>query len=218
MVGISKWLVLAAIVLGVAVACQAQVRQRATPTPPANGVLTAGIMPSAKAFLTRATEAAKKWHSDAYLHRLQIIIIDQRVQDKSGDITMTFLSGLDFEFHSNADTQHDYRVSFFRNGDVSELQGQAELIDLPSIKPSDWPLDNVDAWQIALANGGSQFLEQAYQQTRYGDTDCFTRLVRFASVQDKLVWDVGCQTSTIAQDLFRFWIDPQSGEIVERFP
>jgi hypothetical protein len=203
------------LLLSAFTSCHSQVSSSTPGAHQGNEQVTQGIPQSIKAVEQRARESAKQWQSDAYLISAHAI-----VPASQSDGTFTIQDRITFNFRSKADAQHSYLVGFDSKGalDVFKFSDTvAQSDDLP-IESNDWPLDSLDAWQIALANGGSALLKDYQQQTV--DMRCSVSLQRWdptlkPSRTGRVLWDVLCMDA-VTQKSFRFWIDAQNGEVIKK--
>lgn len=202
---------LAILLLSAIVSCRGQDIRNSTPASPANELITQGTPQSVKAFEQRAMEAAKQWRPDAYTIGAHAIVPASRP-----DGTFTIRGRVTFDFRSKTDAQHSYLVGFDSKGalDVFEFSDTVPQSDVLPIESSDWLLDSTDAWRIVQANGGAALLEKYRQQT--ADMRCALSLQRWNPPHTgRVLWHVDCMDA-VTLESFYFFIDAQSGEVVER--
>jgi len=117
-----------------------------------------------------------------------------------------------FQFHSLTTGDSFLSVEFDGEAWSSRVTEQSLSAVTPSpIDRDDWPLDSVDAWSIALANGGEDFLLE-YQDPM---TSMAVELDywRTDTGQERLAWRV--DFFIVHGPSLDIRIDPHSGDIIE---
>jgi len=159
---------------------------------------------SAAQHYDEALRKARLWQSDAYLTGIAAIPGSTEGIGGYPVLVYTFISatapGTFFVANFSAD-----RWS-------SEVAARDSSVPMPlPIARGDWPLDSVDAWSIALANGGEEFLLSHQDPlTNMGLTLDYWRL---HTGQTVLAWDV--RYLVLFTSSLHLTIDPRTGDIVE---
>ncbi len=208
---IPKGLMLAILLVTGCVGPQDRAAISATPTQGTHVVVTQGFPQSVRAFEQRALETATRWRPDAYLAGASVIVPASRP-----DGTFTIRGSVSFDFLSRADVEHWYTVNFDSQGTlkVFEFPSRMTQFDVLPIESSDWPLDSIDAWRIAQANGGSALLQEYEEQTV--DMRCLAVLQRWnPPYSGRVVWDISCMDAVMLKS-FDFEIDAKTGEVIEK--
>lgn len=201
------YVILTLSLLSLIVSCGNQDRIDATPNN-SFPIIVQGMPPSVKAFEQRARDAVKQLQPDAYLVEAGAIVPASRL-----DGTFALAGSVSFDYRSRVDTQSNYHVDFDSGGYPSVFKfSDSNAGDAP-IEASQWKLDSTDAWQIALTNGANALLERYRRETK--DLRCSLTLKNWKlSNKERIVWHVNC-TDVPTRKVFDYWIDPQTGEIIE---
>jgi Tol biopolymer transport system component len=163
------------------------------------------VVLSAADHYEEALERAKEWKEDAYLSR-----ISADVGAWTGDGRL--VPSLTYMFHSptTPDAFYILRLSDGVWSSEEAEQGRGPLKPAP-VDPEDWSLDSTDAWSIALANGGEQFLLQ------YQDPMTIMSVTldywRAGITQGGLAWRV--HYLILYGPSLDMIIDPKTGDIIE---
>jgi hypothetical protein len=161
------------------------------------------LMPSASEHYEEALLRAHEWNQDAYL---------------TGALAHPFASsgvppsvlGLTYHFASPTDPTAFYALRVHHDTWTSEVIDKTAAETSAPIERTQWPLDSVDAWSIALANGGEEFLREHQNPTTTMNATLSHRTIGEKSV---LVWDV--DFNILFGPRLVLMIDPKSGEILE---
>jgi hypothetical protein len=162
------------------------------------------VVLSAVEHYDEALERARGWRSDVYLISIMVLPCPSEGSRREPLIL--------FQFQSPTETDSFCSVT---------LDGEAWSSDVTEVSPlavrsapiarSDWSLDSVDAWSIALANGGEDFL------LRYQDpmTSMAVELDRPRGFMEygRLLWRV--DFFILYGPSLDIFIDPQTGDIIE---
>jgi hypothetical protein len=151
-----------------------------------------------------ALQRAAEWSTDAYLSGIMVIPCGS----KDGGSEPFLL----YQFDSPTGGGSYYSVEFDGEEWISRVtQRGLSGVTPPPIDRSDWSLDSVDAWSIALANGGEDFLSHHQEPM----TAIGLRLDYWGGGEDlgRLAWRVDFLIlSGPSLDIF---IEPQGGYIIE---
>lgn len=99
-----------------------------------------------------ALRRARQWRDDAYLGGARASVAASAADARPA-------AGLTYMFHSPTTPHSFYILRFSAGGWNAEEDTKTALAVTPApIERADWSLDSVDAWSIALANGGEDFL------------------------------------------------------------
>jgi Tol biopolymer transport system component len=151
-----------------------------------------------------ALRRAREWMRDASLVAVRTGVGSSKDARTGPSLT--------FHFDSPSAAHSLYELRFADDGWTSEVVevGSGATVP-PPIHRTDWTLDSVDAWQIALANGGEDFL------LRYQDPmtlmDVTLDYWRTGTGEEALAWRVNCYI--IYGPGLSMLIDPKTGEIIE---
>lgn len=159
---------------------------------------------SAADHYSEALDRAQEWQPGAYLSGISSI--PARSSGAGHDAV------LGYTFHSPS-VPGEFMVLYYSE-DVwsSEVVERDPALSLPLPIPNeDWLLDSVDAWSIALANGGEEFLLRHQDPlTNMGVSLDYWRIEADESV---LAWRVDfLSLFTASLDML---IDPKTGDILE---
>jgi len=162
------------------------------------------IVPSAAEPYGEALSRAREWKPDAYL-----FAITAEVASSSGARP----AGADLAYYFESPTAgRSYLFLGMIDGQWREevLAGSTGVTHA-EIAREDWVLDSVDAWGIALADGGDEFLIEHQEPLTNMDVELTYRPV---GDEDLIVWSVSFSIPFGP----RLWlkIDPLSGKILER--
>jgi Tol biopolymer transport system component len=151
-----------------------------------------------------ALQRAKLWQGDAYLSG--IVAVPGSEEGFGG------YPGLGYSFHSASAPGAFFVANFSADRWSSEVPARNSSVPMPSpIARDDWPVDSVDAWSIALANGGEEFLlSHEDPLTNMGLTLDYWRLNSGRTV---LAWDVSYLV--LFGSSLHVTIDPKTGDIIE---
>ena len=106
---------------------------------------------SAAQHYEEALQRATLWQSDAYLSGI--------VATPGSTAGVGHYPGLGYSFHSASAPGAFFVANFSADRWSSEVATRDSGVPLPlPISRADWRLDSIDAWRIAQANGGSEFL------------------------------------------------------------
>jgi Tol biopolymer transport system component len=110
------------------------------------------VVPSAVRHVGEASYRARQWREDAYLSRISADV-GASVGDRRVTPSLTYM-------YDSPSTPDAFYILDFANGAWASEEAAKDLAALiPSpIRSEDWSVDSTDAWSIALANGGEQFL------------------------------------------------------------
>jgi hypothetical protein len=160
-------------------------------------------VPSAVEHYEDAFRRATEWNEDAY-----IIAIMVDVSSSSGEPLTA--AELGYLFQSPTERRSFLTVRLTGDQWTSEVLNRSSSAMRPTIAREDWVLDSVDAWSIALANGGEEFLMQHEEPAPRIDV---TLTYRPVGEEDVLVWSV--HFSILFGPSFLLHIQPVTGEILE---
>jgi Tol biopolymer transport system component len=150
--------------------------------------------------LHRATE----WRADAYLSGIMTL-----PSPSEGSASAPFLM---YQFHSASTGDSSYSVELDAEAWSSSVTEQSLSALSPSpIYRQDWSLDSVDAWSIALANGGEDFL--LHYQDPMTSMSVTLDYWHTGTGQERLAWRV--DFFIIHGPSLDMRIDPHSGDIIE---
>ena len=161
---------------------------------------------SAADYYPQALDKARQWRPDAHLDLIS-------TSPAPSALTMD-LPYLCYFFDSRAAETTFYEVCLRQGTWRGEAVSEAgSSVTYPPIKREDWALDSVDAWAIAEANGGEDFL------LKHQDPLTMMAITlsheRIGDREDVLVWRVwyrvGSATVYSALDMM---IDPKTGDIL----
>jgi hypothetical protein len=161
------------------------------------------VVPSAQQHYDEAVRMATDWSADAYLTRVTAGVASSSGVPPTGGY-------LTYMFDSRTSPTEFY---------VARLTGgkwTSDVIDQPAggtdspIQPDDWILDTVDAWSIAMASGGEEFLIEHQEPST---TMKATLLYRTIGEESLLVWDV--DFNILFGPRLVLMIDPKTEEILE---
>lgn len=161
---------------------------------------------SAAEHYDEALDQAIPWKPDAYLSRLSADVASSRIDDNIPDERLTYM------FDSPTDADFTYVLDFIGGSWSSDLipAGAVE----PPIQREDWLLDSVDAWSIALANGGEDLLTE--HQDPLTVMLVILEHVRVGDVEDVLVWRVVYLVEPGGPgNRLDISIDPKTGDILQ---
>lgn len=149
-----------------------------------------------------AMDRARRWKPDAYLSS-----ISAGVAPSSNPYAWLL-----FMFDSPSTPDSVYELHFIGETWTSRLLAKGSMTGMASpIKREDWSLDSVDAWSIAQAHGGEDFLLRHQDPT----TSMTVTLAywRVGTTQDVLAWRASYLI--IYGDSLSIMIDPSTGDILE---
>lgn len=161
---------------------------------------------SAAEHYDQARETAVNWQTDAYLVRVSAI---------PASSASRFGPALTFMFGSPSAPHSTYVLHLLQGTWESTVlrKGAGEDMGWP-IKPEDWPVDTVDAWSIAQANGGRDFL--AAHRSSQTSKMLILKYQSVGTAENVLAWRVLylAHPARPGGDL-DVVIDPKTGEILE---
>jgi hypothetical protein len=160
-------------------------------------------VPSAVEHYEDALRRATEWHGDAHL-----IVIMVGVASASGQPLTP--AELGYLFQSPREQRSFLSLRLTGDRWTSEVLKPTSAATRPEIARQDWVLDSVDAWSIALANGGEEFLMQHQDPAPQIDV---TLTYRPVGDEDLLVWSV--HFSILFGPSLLLHIQPVTGEILE---
>lgn len=161
---------------------------------------------SAADYYSQAVEEATQWRPDAYLAGVS--------GSPGASALIMHLPYLCYYFDSPTSETAFYDVCmWYGTWKAEAVSKAASSVTYPPIKREDWTLDSTDAWAIAQANGGEEFLLKhqdpltmmsvALSHERVGDRE------------NVLVWRVWYRVgSATVYDALDMMIDPKTGEIL----
>lgn len=164
------------------------------------------LVVSAADYYPQTMDEARQWKPDAHLGRIGA--------SPAASALIMQMPYLCYYFESASAESEFYEVRLrhgtWRGEAVSKA---ASSVTYPPIKREDWTLDSVDAWAIAQANGGEDFL------LRHQDPLTMMAITlsheRVGDRENVLVWRVwyrvGSATVYSALDMM---IDPKTGDIL----
>ena len=163
---------------------------------------------SVRRLYPESLQIAQKWRADAYLVRAEtdfvIGVCDSR------DLYYNFV----FRSHSSP------LMQIFLSYDSTKDSLREKLFAVPAdstehdteISDTDWPVDSVEALQVAQAHGGSEFL------ARHSSSNNLSLLLRLEKrlegQQTRTVWFVSYYDQ-LAAEVLRVVVDASTGEVVE---
>jgi hypothetical protein len=159
---------------------------------------------SAAQHYDEALQRATRWQADAYLSGM--------LATPGSMAGVGHYPGLVYSFHSTSAPGSFFVANFSADRWSSEVAARDSSVPMPlPIARDAWPLDSVDAWTIALANGGEEFLlSHKDPVTNMGLTLDYWRL---NTGQTVLAWDV--RYLVLFTSSLHLRIDPITGDIVE---
>jgi Tol biopolymer transport system component len=148
---------------------------------------------------------AREWRPDAYLSRISanvaVSVSDSRP-----------LPRISYTFHSPSTADSFYILDFSSGGWSAEEDTKAAIaVTPPPIIEEEWSLDSVDAWSIALASGGEDFL--VHYQDPMTSMSVTLDYWRTRMGEERLAWRV--DFFTVHGPSLDIRIDPQTGDIIE---
>jgi hypothetical protein len=161
------------------------------------------LIPSAADYYKEALLRAQEWDQDAYLTQALAHPFASSGAPPS-------VLGVTYLFMSPASPTASYAVRMHEDQWTSEVLEKTPVETSPPIDRSQWPLDSVDAWMIALANGGEEFLIEHQEPSTSMNA---TLLYCMIGEESLLVWDVDFNILFGPRLMLR--IDPRTGEILE---
>jgi hypothetical protein len=161
------------------------------------------LMPSASEYYEEALLRAQVWQNDAYLTHVDVYPFG------SSGVPSNVL-GITYDFESPTEPTAFYALRVHQERWTSEVIDKTPAESPPPIERGQWPLDSIDAWSIALANGGEEFLMEHQEPTTTMNATLLHRTIGEESV---LVWDV--DFNILFGPRLVLMIDPKSGEILE---
>jgi hypothetical protein len=161
------------------------------------------IVPSAAEHYEDVLQTARDWKSDAHL--ISISLSAALPSSRVGP-------WISYYFESPSTGSSFFEVRFMLGEWTSEVlhKGPMALTSLP-IQREDWLLDSIDAWRIALANGGRDFLLH-YQDQAMSKTVGLDHW-RAGTEQERLAWRV--DFFIVLGPSLDIFIDPENGDIIE---
>jgi hypothetical protein len=161
------------------------------------------LVPSAQQHYDEAVRMAADWKADAYLASVTADVASSSgVPPTGGHLT--------YMFDSRTSPTEFYVVRLTQGTWTSEVLGKTAAENSRPIEQNHWPLDSVDAWSIALADGGEEFLMEHQEPRTSIDA---TLLYRRVGEESLLVWDV--DFNILFGPRLLLMIDPKTGEILE---
>ncbi len=152
-----------------------------------------------------ALSRARHWRDDAYLSCISAYVASS-TGDSGPDASLTYM------FDSPSTPHSFYILRFSAEGWSAEEDTKTSLaIRALPIERRDWPLDSVDAWSIALANGGDDFLLR-YQDPMTSMTVTLDYW-RTRMGEEVLAWRV--DYLIMPSPSLDILIDPKMGDIIE---
>jgi hypothetical protein len=149
--------------------------------------------------LRRATE----WKRDAYLFSVTADVASSSGAPPTG-------GDLAYYFQSITTRRSFLTLRLIDGAWTSEVNSKTSAETYPAIARENWVLDSVDAWSIALANGGEEFLIEHQEPLTSMQA---TLMYRAVGDEDLLVWSVDFLILFGPRLLLE--IDPATGEILE---
>lgn len=159
-----------------------------------------------KEYEEHARAIAREWEPDAFLFSVAVKPLSKNLNPRGQTPDR-----LSFQFVAPNNTWESLAVTFALDG-TPEIS-RWPLADSPNeyipIQQSDWTLDSTDAWRIALE-------EIQETTTRPNEINATMHLERWNPPRSgQVLWYVGNRSSAPGVSL-RIWIDPKTGEIVDR--
>jgi hypothetical protein len=160
-------------------------------------------VPSAAEHYAEAMRRAIEWEADAYLFSVTADVGSASGAPPSG-------GDLAYYFQSIATQTSFLTLRLIDGAWTAEVIPKSSAESYPAIARDEWVLDSTDAWSIALANGGEEFLVEHQEPL----TSMAARL-RHRTVGDQqlLVWEADFLILFGPRLLLA--IDPTTGEILE---
>ena len=151
-----------------------------------------------------ALDRAKQWREDAYLSGVFVSPTPSEERARK--------PWLVFDFDSLSTSEGSYVVEFDGEAWRSWVRELGPHVMRPTpIGRDDWSVDSIDAWSIALANGGEDFLLH-YQEPMTG-MGVQLSYRRVGSEHLRLEWTV--DFSILFGPSLKIFIDPHTGDIIE---
>ena len=151
-----------------------------------------------------ALDRAKQWREDAYPSGVFVSPTPSEERARK--------PWLVFDFDSLSTSEGSYVVEFDGEAWRSWVRELGPHVMRPTpIGRDDWSVDSIDAWSIALANGGEDFLLH-YQEPMTG-MGVQLSYRRVGSEHLRLEWTV--DFSILFGPSLKIFIDPHTGEIIE---
>jgi Tol biopolymer transport system component len=152
-----------------------------------------------------ALDRAREWRPDAQLTCISAMV-SSTVPGKRPGASLTYM------FHSPSTADSFYILDFSSgNWSAEEATKGGMTVTPPPIVEDDWSLDSVDAWSIALANGGEDFL--LHYQDPMTSMSVTLDYWRTSTGQERLAWRV--HLFIVHGPGLDIRIDPYSGDIIE---
>jgi hypothetical protein len=161
------------------------------------------VVPSARQHYDEAVRMATHWEADAYLASVTADVASSSGVPPTG-------GHLAYIFDSRTRPTEFYVARLTQGTWTSEVISKTAAETSPTIERAQWPLDSTDAWSVALANGGEEFLLEHQEPTTAIDATLLHHTIGEESV---LVWDV--DFNILFGPRLVLMIDPKSGEILE---
>jgi len=162
------------------------------------------LVPSAGEHYDEAVRMATKWKKDAYLVSLTADVASSSgVPPTGGHLT--------YMFESHISPTEFYVARLAWGTWTSEVVSKTAAETSPPIERKQWPLDSVDAWPIALANGGEEFLIEHQEPRTSIDATLLCRTI--GEEESVLIWDV--DFNILFGPRLLLMIDPKTGDILE---
>lgn len=161
-------------------------------------------VPSAAEHYEEALARAIEWKGDAYPFSLTADVASSSGAPPTG-------GHLAYYFESVATRRSFLKLRLAHGAWTSEVISKSSAETYPPMERENWVLDSVDAWSIALANGGEEFLIEHQEPLTSMAATLRHRMV--GDHADVLVWEVD-YTILFGPKLLLV-IDPTSGEILE---
>ena len=159
---------------------------------------------SAAEHYREALARAKDWKTDAYLTRVRAGVASSSGAPPTG-------GGLTYMFESPSIPRAFYTLRVTEGTWTSEVISKFAAATHSPIEREDWPLDSVDAWSMALANGGDDFLMD--HQEPLTSMDATLNHSRIGEQENVLVWEVDFLILFGPRLLLK--IDPKTGHILD---
>jgi Tol biopolymer transport system component len=183
------------LVLGASVGCQAE--------DDSANVASDLYVPSAADHYEEALDRAMDWKRDAYLISICGDVVSSASTGGGGSITFYF----DAASAPNSMYQLDLAEDTWTPRVIELGSGSASA---PAIQRDQWTLDSVDAWSIAQANGGEEYLLRYRGPTMMNVTlDYWTT----RAGDERLAWRV--LYYILHGSSLDMLIDPKTGDIIE---
>lgn len=161
---------------------------------------------SAADYYSQALQAATQWRPDAYL---------ESISGSPGPSALIMHPPhLCYYFDSRTSERAFYKVCMrYGTWRTEVLSKGAGSVTYPPIKREDWTLDSVDAWAIALANGGEEFLLKHQDPLTWMAVTLSHE--RVGDRENVVVWRVWYRVgSATVYDALDMMIDPKTGDIL----